>query len=90
MKHIFMGHNSTHSRIIINNNYDAYYLIIAFTCCDLIFICITAFTSHMGCIIISGLQVRKQRPHVKYFAQGHRDRQRSWGTNANRLQCLHP
>ena len=76
MKHIFMGQNSTHSRIIMNNyNYDAYYLVTQFTCRDLIFTQVASFTSQTGCNIISALQLRKHRLcELTSFAQGPTDR----------------
>ena len=79
MKHVFMGRNSVHSRIIINNdNYDAYYLVTAFTCRELIFTRVASFTSQTGCNIISALQLRKQRLcDLTSSAQGPTDRRRA-------------
>ena len=79
MKHVFMGWNSVHSRIIINNdNYDAYCLVTAFTCRELIFMPVASFTFQTGCNIISALQLRKQRLcDLTSSAQGPTDRRRA-------------
>ena len=90
MKHIFMGRNSAHSRIIMNNyNYDAYYLVTAFTCRDLIFTHVASFTSQTGCNIISALQLRKHRPcDLTSFVQGPTDRRQSWGYTCRQAAVL--